>query len=1024
MSKFHDADRMRMRALVRVAGQALPSYWPMRTFVHHNPLHGLEGLPFDEAVRQGERLFGGRGYLSAEAYRAYMHAGRIRPVHLESALQALAVEGAVTIGDRAIAHREVLRACMTHGLGEALPTPPAHDAGLAGALAERLAAHASAAPEAADAALSEHDLARAMTLADWCDRVLGTEVAVCVNDELIKWCSAFLDEGHATWPMPGREQGLYLAWRSLAGREWRAGGIAGSREAIRALPDNPEDTILESLGRLGVPESAWQDYLSLELAALPGWAGFIKWRAEHPNHPWQQVYQAGLVKYLAIRLWYVRELVAGACRDHLGIDGHLTAVVGAMRDRPELAHKLRASGPAALPSAAERLSALASALELPASAMRDADPQALATLLGWIDRFGTAERNAVWLRAFEAGYHDALLGMLEQRVASHSAPEEPPIRPQSQSVYCLDVRTEPFRRHLEAVGDHETLAFAGFFGAAIRFRRWGKEGYVDLVPAVLSPRNEVREVPRSYHEHLVPKHLARARMLKTGHALLRDLKENVVTPYVMVESLGWFYGLPLVGKTLLPRAFKRFSTWLKGILLPSIPTTLTVDKLTPAEVEEMVASEQRDTIWKALQAQFGQRGFDLDPHLVESIRQVALGAAPASELARAAEALGIAPSALEAFVETLRHEHEIEARSALRRKERLTRTGFTLDEQVATIETFLRAMGLTRNFARVVLVCAHGSTSTNNPYESALDCGACGGNEGGPNARTMAKMANNPKVRERLARMGIEIPTDTVFLAGVLDTTTLEVTLHDLEDVPAVHRKDVARLQEDLATAGRHTREEQLSRLPDVSDPRRRPDQVWTRSADWSQVRPEWGLSGNAAFIIGSRGFTKGLDLGGRVFLNSYDPAQDPNGRLLDGILTGPQLVAQWICMEHYFSTTADGVYGSGSKVYHNVAGRVGVMAGPSSDLRMGLASQTVMVGDRPFHEPMRLLTVVAARRATLEAIIERHEMLQNYYQHEWVHLVVIDPDDSRLYRYEPQGGWRPLSLDASQSSLGKEPMV
>ena len=116
-----------------------------------------------------------------------------------------------------------------------------------------------------------------------------------------------------------------------------------------------------------------------------------------------------------------------------------------------------------------------------------------------------------------------------------------------------------------------------------------------------------------------------------------------------------------------------------------------------------------------------------------------------------------------AFVETLRKQYRINQRSASSQKERITRTGFTLDEQVLTVETALRMMGFDSNFARVVLFCAHGSTSENNPFESALDCGACGGNEGHPNARVLATMANNPKVRERLARRASRFPRIPIF---------------------------------------------------------------------------------------------------------------------------------------------------------------------------------------------------------------------------------------------------------------------
>ena len=190
-------------------------------------------------------------------------------------------------------------------------------------------------------------------------------------------------------------------------------------------------------------------------------------------------------------------------------------------------------------------------------------------------------------------------------------------------------------------------------------------------------------------------------------------------------------------------------------------------------------------------------------------------------------------------------------------------------------------------------------------------------------------IANRPLVREQLARNGIAIPQDTYFIAGQHNTTTDDVELFDLEDLPPTHRKDLLQFIEDLERAGRYASQERCSRLPGVKIPRRASrakKEVRRRSSDWSQVRPEWGLSGNAAFIVGRRALTNRIRLDGRVFLNSYDYLQDPDGRLLEVILTGPQLVGQWINMEHYFSAVDPDVYGSGSKIYHNIVGRFAIL--------------------------------------------------------------------------------------------------
>jgi len=1064
-----ETKRMELRGIVRLAGEVVAQYWPMRTFVHHNPLHSLEYLPFDEAVRRGKQFMGGTGYLPSHIYRGYLKTGRIQSLHLEAALKPLVQDQHVVIGTRRVTHGEVLRACLAEGLCSPILEPlddqlpdPSHD------LIDRIAAKLAAVVTFPDLrervrAVAEGDqaaLGRWLTLSHWCDDTLGTQIVRQINDQLIKWCEGFLDEGHATWAMPERDKGLYGTWKALAAQEWSLCGIADSRRKIARLPDHPEDALLESLDTLGIPSDLRQDYLSLQLTALPGWAGFIKWRGEERDYPWQGAHPVGLVKFLAIRLWYARELVHQACQDELGIEGRYAAVSAYMRNHPEEYYLRRQRVAGRLPAlyaeevdrlqhqkgkgwgsvieryrtevvprqeaaarrgAARRLLALAHPLKIEPARLAESSPDDLKHLCAWMDAFPESGHGPVWLKAFEAGYQDPLLGQLRARAARVS-PNAPSARPCSQSVYCIDVRSEPFRRHLESAGANETYGFAGFFAAFIRYRAWGKEHDTEQFPVIMRARNEVREIPRSYLDHRILQHEARAKWVQAGHTLLHDLKENVVTPYVMVESLGWFYSAPILGKTLLPSLYRRGSAWLQRLFVPSLSTTLTVDKLAPAETVEMLAAEQLVLVRKALQERIGLRRSRITPVLLEQLRQRALNGPgdPDPSLIEAAGQACLSIDALNGLIEALRRHYDLNARSASRHKERITRTGFTLDEQALTVDTALRMMGLTKNFARLILFCAHGSTSDNNPYESALDCGACGGNEGKPNARVLAMMANNRNVRERLGRTGLEIPPDTHFLAGQMDTTTDEVHLFDLEDLPPTHRADLSRLREDLTAAARLTSQERCARFPDIRrtlEGKQAQSHVQRRSIDWSQVRPEWGLSGNTTFMIGRRELTKGLDLGGRAFLHSYDYREDPSNRLLEVLLTAPQVVAQWINMEHYFSAVDNEVYGSGSKIYHNVVGRLGIMSGPWSDLRLGLARQTVMNGDLPYHEPMRLLTIIESPRERIDKLIVRHEVLRHFYHNEWVHLVALDPENQVWYRYRPSGGWTVLE---NQSQTGK----
>ena len=184
------------------------------------------------------------------------------------------------------------------------------------------------------------------------------------------------------------------------------------------------------------------------------------------------------------------------------------------------------------------------------------------------------------------------------------------------------------------------------------------------------------------------------------------------------------------------------------------------------------------------------------------------------------------------------------------------------------------------------------------------------------------------------------------------------------------------------------------------------------RGLDWAQVRPEWGLARNSWFIIGNRHLTTGHSLEGRAFLHSYDHAADPDGKLLEIIMTAPLIVAQWINSEYYFSTVAPDTYGSGSKVYHNVTGRIGVMTGNQSDLRMGLPVQSLMDGSTPYHDPLRLTAIIEAPRSRVAAIIARQPLLETLFHNHWLRLIVLEPETRSYCRYDGTGGWDAIAPD------------
>jgi uncharacterized protein YbcC (UPF0753/DUF2309 family) len=340
--------------------------------------------------------------------------------------------------------------------------------------------------------------------------------------------------------------------------------------------------------------------------------------------------------------------------------------------------------------------------------------------------------------------------------------------------------------------------------------------------------------------------------------------------------------------------------------------------------------------------------------------------------------------------------------------------GLNEEEQVATAEAVLRAMSMTDGFARLVLLAGHGSSTVNNPHASGLDCGACGGHTGAPNARVAALVLNAPAVREGLVARGIHIPDDTVFVAGLHDTTTDDVTLFDKELVPVSHQGDLTRLEDRLAEAARLARAERARHLH-LDGTSTVDAAILARSRDWSQVRPEWGLAGCAAFVVAPRHRTAGVDLGGRSFLHSYDWRKDKGFRVLELIMTAPMVVVSWISLQYYGSTVDNAAFGSGNKALHNVVGTVGVLEGFGGDLRVGLPLQSLHDGAKYVHEPVRMSVLIEAPVEAINGVLAKHESVRQLVDNGWLHLFALDDSGSVTRRYVGNLQWQSVAAPGSR---------
>lgn len=652
-----------------------------------------------------------------------------------------------------------------------------------------------------------------------------------ITDEISKWCGVMFDENQTTWRSPWRHLGLYAAWREGAARDHNpeAFGLTGFRAFVAHLPADSSSAIDACLRLLAPPGGDLIDFLHRQIATISGWAGHVQYLVREDALRGRT--NPALRDLLAIRLAYDAALFQAFRHDRVFLAN--------WRNQPANHGNTR--------------------------------------LLDALVR---------WQRAYERGYQHRLA--LSLAFAQPTMKSRAP-RPILQAIFCIDVRSEVFRRHLEsAAPGAQTIGFAGFFGFPVSHQPATGDTARARCPVLLLPSvhsTEPQPAPAA----------ARARSRRTTAGAWKAFQDSAASCFSFVEAAG-----------------------------------------------------------------------------------LAFGAALATTNRSAPTCARVAP--------------EIPAGAG------------SLENRAAMAEGALRNMSLTGNFSRLVLVCGHGSQSANNPYASALECGACGGHAGDVNARLAAAVLNDAAVRERLTTRGVALPADTVFVAGLHHTTTDDVVLFDLDRVPASHASDLAALRTALVAAGAVARAERAGTLGLTDLPEVEIDAALRRRAgDIAQVRPEWGLANNAAFVAAPRHRTAALNLRGRVFLHDYDAATDSENRVLSLILSAPVVVASWINLQYYASRVDPDRYGAGNKVLHNICGGIGALEGNGGDLKVGLPLQSIHDGSKFMHEPRRLSVYLDAPRSRIGVVLAAQPAVRALFDHGWIHLVALEGDQA--YAYE-QGHW------------------
>ena len=321
------------------------------------------------------------------------------------------------------------------------------------------------------------------TIAELAARATGVDWPGIMADRFGLWAGGYFDQGQALWAAP-RGRSAWSAWCAYATQDLTPEimGLKGFAAFVANAPERPGEAIARAARRLGLTEAGLDSYFHQLLLSLGGWAQYARyelWRAELAGGA-----DAALTDMLAIRLLWEEALLT----QHEAAIGREWAAVCRVHEMPVLPMQDDVIDEI-LQEAAER------------AAQRD------------------------------------LAGMFR-----NVAPRAAKTRPAMQAAFCIDVRSEVFRRALEAVSPSvQTLGFAGFFGIFTKHRRSASDVEEHRLPVLLNPAvTSMSGAEDGAADDLAARYKARAKRA------WGRFKLAAVSSFAFVEAMGPVY----IGKLL------------------------------------------------------------------------------------------------------------------------------------------------------------------------------------------------------------------------------------------------------------------------------------------------------------------------------------------------------------------------------------------------------------------------------------------------------------------------------------------